>query len=215
MWVSSILTTNKQGLIYVLANKYNLSFFGYPLNTQELNGKFYVTFYGWTDASITKTEQLFKELEESPLVRHAECHGNSFIISMQQPRETIYFYSPNIIYLKPILVRPNFTQEYVVASWNREDLSKILQLRIPKVKLKLNFIKEQAIQNIGLFAPVNLTEKQQRAFNLAQQEGYYNFPKRSAHLADLAGKSRISMATFQAHLRKAEKKILSTFKDLF
>jgi predicted DNA binding protein len=214
MWVTSILTKNTKSLINHVAHKHNVSLYGYPLNIQKIGDEFYVTFYGWVNASPTKTSELFKDLEGSTMVCHVEQHDQAFIVCMQQPKETAYLYSHTIIYLKPIFVQPNFTQEYVVASWNRKDLNKILQMKIPNVSIKLNYIKQQPLQNIGLFAPTKLTTKQQAAFNLAQKEGYYVFPKRGVHLKDLAKKSNLSLATYQAHLRKAEQKILNTYRGL-
>ena len=214
MWVTSIQAKNKKGLINYIAHKHNVSLYGYPLNIQESGDKFYVTFYGWVNASITKTTELFKELETSPVVSHIEQHDQAFIVCMQQPKETAYLYSSNIIYLKPIFIKPDFTQTYVVASWNRDDLNMILQMNIPDVSIRLNYIEERPLQNIGLFVPTKLTNKQQDAFNLAQKEGYYEFPKRNIHLKELAKKSQISLATYQAHLRKAEQKILNTYTEL-
>ncbi len=214
MWTTSILTSNVRGFINILANKYNISFFGYPLNVQEIEDKLFVTFYGWANLSLQQSSSIYKELKAGDFVRHVEWHGNSFIISLEQPKETAYLYSENIIYLRPILVLPDFTQTYTVASWNREDINKILQLKIPNVSIKLKYIKEKPIENIGLFAPSKLTQKQKDAFYLAKKQGYYMFPKRNIHLNELAKQSDISLATFQAHLRKAEQKILNSYLEL-
>ena len=214
MWVTSLIATNKSAFISQLANKYNTSFFGYPLNIQRVRGKLFVTFYGFTNATKQTNAAMFADMQESSLVRNVELHENSFILCMEQPKESEHLYSANILYLKPILVKPNFEQVYTLASWNREDLNAILKSTIPKVKFKLQYIKEEPIANIGLFTPTNLTNKQSDAFALAKSEGYYTFPKRNAHLHDLAKKSKLSLATYQAHLRKAEQKILTTYVNL-
>lgn len=214
MWTTSISANNHDSFINILANKYELSFFGYPLNIQTIDDELYVTFYGWINDTKQKSEKIFEEMKKNESVLHVEHYENSFILCMKQPADAVYLYSANIIYLRPIHVKQDFTQTYVLASWNREDLNKILQLRIPGIKFNLHFIKEKPIENIGLFAPTRLTVKQQDAFLLAQQEGYYEFPKRGSHLSELAKLSNISLATYQAHLRKAERKILSTYVEL-
>jgi predicted DNA binding protein len=214
MWVIGIKVENKIALANRLAHKYKCSFFGYPLNVQETKEGVNVTFFGWTDAPSSKANSFFEELKKDSSVIHAEMHEQSIIILMKQPKETIPLYSSKIIYLQPVLVRLDFVQEYVLASWNREDLSEILKSRIPNVKMKLKFIREQPINNIGMFVPARLTQKQQKAFLLAQKEKYYTFPKRNIHLKELASLSGVSMATYQAHLRKAERKILENYKDL-
>lgn len=214
MWTLSFITKNEKSIINILANKHNISFFGYPLNVEEKKDFVLVTFYGWTNASITKTEQFYKDLSDFEDVVDVEYYEQAIILCIKQPKEAESFYSRKIIYLKPILINNDFTQEYVLGSWNRDFLSKILQTKIKNVDIKLRKIEQKPIQNIGLFSPINMTQKQQNAFQLAKQEGYYEFPKRNTNLNALAKKSDVSMATLQAHLRKAEQKILNNYNQL-
>ena len=53
----------------------------------------------------------------------------------------------------------------------------------------------------------NLTDKQKHAFDLAVEHGYYGIPKRT-DLAKLSRMMKISLATYQEHLRRAESKII-------
>jgi len=52
-----------------------------------------------------------------------------------------------------------------------------------------------------------LTEKQKRAFELAIEQGYYDIPKRT-DLKKLSKLMKVSLATFQEHLKRAEAKII-------
>jgi len=52
-----------------------------------------------------------------------------------------------------------------------------------------------------------LPEKQKGAIELAYEEGYYSYPKKS-DLKDLAKIAKVSVPTFQENLRKAEIKLL-------
>ena len=53
----------------------------------------------------------------------------------------------------------------------------------------------------------NLSEKQKIAMDLAIKSGYYDFPKK-IRLVELAKEMRIAYSTFQAHLKKAEQKLI-------
>jgi predicted DNA binding protein len=52
-----------------------------------------------------------------------------------------------------------------------------------------------------------LTNKQKQALDLAMKYDYYEYP-RKIKLEKLAKFMKISLSTYQAHLRKAERKIL-------
>ena len=78
--------------------------------------------------------------------------------------------------------------------------------------LKLAPLKSSSSLN-PLFLPLDdlkksLTEKQQQALSTAYNKGYYELP-RVVFLEDLAKEMNIHRRTFEEHLRKAEKKIMS------
>jgi hypothetical protein len=52
-----------------------------------------------------------------------------------------------------------------------------------------------------------ITVKQRKALELAVHGGYYDYPRKIT-LEDLAKQMGVSYATYQAHLRKAEQKLL-------
>lgn len=52
-----------------------------------------------------------------------------------------------------------------------------------------------------------LTTKQRDAIELAITHGYYDYP-RKIDVQDLAKLAKLAFSTFQAHLRKAEKKLI-------
>ena len=54
----------------------------------------------------------------------------------------------------------------------------------------------------------NFTKRQQEALSIAYKKGYYDIP-RAMFLENLANEMNIKRRTFEEHLRKAEKKIMS------
>lgn len=60
--------------------------------------------------------------------------------------------------------------------------------------------------------PVDLTERQQQALEAAYLAGYFEWPRESS-AEEVAEMMDVSRPTLQAHLRKAEQELLSTFLD--
>ena len=55
-----------------------------------------------------------------------------------------------------------------------------------------------------------LSEKQREAYQLAVEQSYYKFPRKIG-LEGMAKLMKVSVSTFQEHLRKAEEKIMPTY----
>ena len=73
---------------------------------------------------------------------------------------------------------------------------------------KLLSIKQEKVQTIAIMTVLpELTELQKRAFELAVQEGYYDYP-RKCDLVHLAKTTKVAYSTYQFHLRNAEKKLM-------
>ena len=69
-------------------------------------------------------------------------------------------------------------------------------------------LKNTPLQNV-YFPKImpKLTVLQKKALELAIKEGYYETPKKT-NLRTLAKLSKVSLATYQKHLQKAESKII-------
>ena len=68
--------------------------------------------------------------------------------------------------------------------------------------------KQEKISNISFTKLLpELTKNQKTALEIAINKGYYNYPKK-IKMEELAKIRGISYSTFQAHLKKAEGKIL-------
>ena len=73
---------------------------------------------------------------------------------------------------------------------------------------KILKFKQEKINNISITSIMpSLSKQQYVAFNLAVNNGYYEFPKLIT-LDDLARLMKISYSTYQEHLKRAESKLL-------
>ncbi|MFW9857074.1 MAG: helix-turn-helix domain-containing protein [Candidatus Thorarchaeota archaeon] len=99
-----------------------------------------------------------------------------------------------------------------------EDAGLILEdIRNEDPNAQVNVLKlaplKSATEPYPLYLPLeslknDLTSKQQEALKLAYRKGYYELP-RSVFLEKLAREMNIHRRTYEEHLRKAEKKIMS------
>jgi len=118
---------------------------------------------------------------------------------------------PEIIYTKPVLVRRDGIERWELAALRKEVLMEFVKgLKQSGTTVSIASIKQAPLTDIYFPAlSPDFSEQQQNALSLAKKEGYYDFP-RKAWLAQLANVSGVSISTFREHLRKAERKLLST-----
>jgi predicted DNA binding protein len=137
-------------------------------------------------------------------------HENSFLIGqLIEPLQYSIIYDPEIIHLKPWLVNGEKSEEtFVVGSRKRKYLTHIADVIKDKHLGKLDYI---TWKNVSDFFITNvmpkITIKQRKAIDLAISNGYYDYPRKTT-LKSLAAMMKVSYATYQAHLRKAEQKML-------
>jgi predicted DNA binding protein len=133
-----------------------------------------------------------------------------FFIGRNEGKIPSSFYTQRMFFTKPVFVDDEGFEYWEVASHDRAVLNAFLN----SVKSqKYEYVELLQLRNIKLdsiyfpaIAPY-LTSKQKDAFELAIKEGYYEIPKR-ADLRELAKLMKVSTATYQEHLRRAEAKII-------
>lgn len=211
MWTLKIQTYNKENLLNKLANKYNLTIYGYPLGSFTKNNKLYVNVAGKLDCSDRIKKSILKQLKKAKEIRNIELSNNFILFCIEQPKPIEKLYSQELIYIEPVKITNDFYQEYHIGSWNRNKLSELLNLKVKNVKIKILKFKEEKIKDISITSvSPELTDKQLGAFKFAFTNGYYNFP-RDSELKSLSKLMKVSISTYQAHLRKAERKIMNFF----
>lgn len=154
-------------------------------------------------------DNFIKDLKKDKNVIKLERKKDVFFLLEKAGIKAVAFYTPKIIFIKPVLVQNNGYEIWEIGSWEKEEVSKFIN----EVKKKIKDFKLLKFHNVmvdNVFFPKlmpNLTEKQKRAIELAIEQGYYNTP-RKIDLRKLAKIMKISLATYQQHLRAAEEKII-------
>ncbi|MBI2647572.1 helix-turn-helix domain-containing protein [Candidatus Woesearchaeota archaeon] len=137
-----------------------------------------------------------------------------FFIGKSKEKIPSSFYTQKIFFTKPVFVDKQGYEYWETASHDRNVLSEFLHGLEKQNYQHLEILQFKNIKLNNIYFPAiapDLTEKQKRAFELAVEEGYYDIPKR-IDLKKLAQIMKISLATYQEHLKRAEAKIVPKFK---
>jgi predicted DNA binding protein len=161
-------------------------------------------------------QQFVKDASRDERVKKLELKKD-FMVSVaveKRNRMLDLFYNPKLIFIKPAVNYPDGSETWEVASFERSDLVRLWDVCKRKYDGRLLHLKK--IKMPKIFIPQimpGLTEKQEKAFKLASEEGYYEFPRKT-NLHKLAKIAKVSRPTYEEHLRKAEIKILKFMREL-
>ncbi len=154
-------------------------------------------------------ERFVRDLSRDKNVIKIERKGAMFFLLEKAEEKAVQFYTQKIIFVKPVLIDINGYEHWEVASWKREEVEKFIK-NIERAIENFELKKFVQIKIDNVFFPKlmpDLTEKQRRAIELAIQNGYYKNP-RLIDLRKLAKMMKISLSTYNQHLRTAEEKLI-------
>ena len=209
MWVAKFSFDASKALIGGLAVKNKIFLHVYPFYIQERRNHVRVSFF--ILLRHDRCKKFLRELKSSDNVVFCN-HKDRFLIGqLVEPLKYSTFYHPEIIHLKPWIVDgENSVETFVVGSRKRNYLTRIADEIKHKHLGKLDYIKWREVSEFFMVNVLpKITEKQRKALELAIKHGYYDYPRKTT-LKSLAEMMNLSYATYQAHLRKAEKKLLPT-----
>lgn len=193
-----------------ISKKYNIILTGYNISSYQKNKELYVNIVGNIKGELKDKKLIFNHLKNSKYVKKIEMNNDFLMVLIKEDPEFMPFDSPYFIYASPVIIE-NGIYHYHLASWYREEIEKLLKYVRNNFKCKLQMIKDEKIKNISLIGiQPNLTAKQKKAYELAVDNGYYEYPKK-IELKQLAKISKISYSTYQQHLKYAEKKLANFF----
>ena len=154
-------------------------------------------------------DAFIKDLSKDEKVIKLERKGYMFFLLEKAEEKAIQFYTPKIIFTKPVLMDTEGYETWELASWERKELEQFID-KVEKHFENYKLMKFVEIKIDNVFFPrlmPNLTQLQKRAIELAIQNGYYKTP-RKIDLRKLAKLMNLSLSTYQQHLRSAEEKLI-------
>ncbi len=160
--------------------------------------------------------EFLKNLKKDERVINLEISKNTVFFIGKRKKEKIptSHWNQKIFFIKPVFVDKDGYEYWKIASWKREVITEFIKNLEKEKELKLDILKIQKVKLEDIHFPrimPKLSPKQKRAFELAVEYGYYKFP-RKVGLEKLAKIMKVSVSTLQEHLRKAEEKIIPSFK---
>ncbi len=210
MWVCTLSVPYKEeNLLARLAKKHAVAILGYPLSHERKGGKSIITASGIFLGDDKNVAALTRELRRDQKTARLELKQNYGIIQFKQHEANAILFQPGVLFRKPIFVDHDGTYWLELGAWDKKKLSRIIEAYTsPWFQGKLHSIKQQQVTRVQVFTPFpELSAQQQKCLSIAIENKYYDYPRKSdlKTLAKLAG---ISYATFQYHLRVAEKKVM-------
>ena len=215
MWVLRLLLDPGKQLLGGFALRHDVSMLGYPLSYYTGKDYLYLIVSGTVFGKDKNKKSFLREMKKSPDVPHLEFSGDFGVAVLRQPLFSEAFYHPGIIYIKPVVIRGDGHHAWHLASFDRKVLEDVLKFAEKHIGGKLLSFKNEKITHISFTRVLpDLTVNQKKAMEIAIHEGYYDYPKK-VKMEKLAKEMGISYSTYQAHLKKAEGKILpEIYKEL-
>lgn len=191
--------------------KFKVISYSMPLGNWQEKGYSFTAERHTIEGKSESIRGFFNDIKKDKRVTNLEISGNTmFFIGKSKEKIPSSFYSQKMFFTKPVFVDENGYEYWEVASYDRNVLSKFLNELEKQNYEHFAILQFKNIKLDNIYFPAiapDLTEKQKTAFELAVKEGYYDIPKRT-DLVRLAKIMKISVATFQEHLKRAEAKII-------
>lgn len=191
-----------------MAVKYQISMTGYPLSYWKDKKWIYLIAAGFMFGEEKNKKTLINGIKKEPEFVNIEVNKDFIISITRQPLFSEPVYDPQIIRYAPVVINKDGYHLWFLASFERKRLEKVLLFAEKYLGAEVLKFKEEKLSNISFTKALpELTDLQKKALELAINNGYYEYPKK-IKMEELAKKMNLSYSTFQAHLKKAEGKIL-------
>ncbi len=213
MWTAKLKLYHKDCPIVNRAVKFGVSVLSYPRSHYSRGSKKYATtvckFVGYED---DKKKKFLEDLKRDPNISRLDVSGDVFVYEYDLGKEgehVMLYFDPEMVFVKPTVNSPDGHEYWEVASWSKDKITKFIE-ELSKHMDKSKIIGIGQVTNVDVYFPSvmpKLSPAQEKALMLAYQWGYYNYP-RNIDLRELAKRAKVSLATFQENLRKAENKMM-------
>ncbi len=211
MWVAKIKINCEKALIGKICKKYKISASGYPISTQMKENEIYLYFILFIFGAEGDKKKFLRDLRRSERTMNIETNGDFIIGFIKEGKATELMYKHNLVHVEPVKFSDDGYEIWTIASWNKKELMDFTNFVDEVFGSEILKMKKEKISNISILTmQPELTLKQKGAMELAIQHGYYECP-RKIDLKRLAGLNGVCFSTYQAHLRKAERKLLPFF----
>ncbi|PIN73717.1 hypothetical protein COV20_05855 [Candidatus Woesearchaeota archaeon CG10_big_fil_rev_8_21_14_0_10_45_16] len=208
MWVAKIRLRH-DCIIGNRCRKFNIMMQSLDLNEEKKNGKVLTSSIHQLIGDDRNIQRFVSDLKKDERTEFVEFNGQTLFLVETAKKKPASEFSKKMFFVKPMVLDTNGYEHWEIASHKKEILMDFIKRVKPLVdEFELLSLKDTSLQNV-YFPKVmpKLTALQKKALELAIKEGYYETPKKT-NLRALAKLSKVSLATYQKHLQKAESKII-------
>lgn len=208
MWTAKIQFDGSLCTFGQLCIKTKIGINGYPLYHKYRNNELTVVIIGTFSGKQEATHNFINLAKNAKDIVNFEATGNIFICKFLEKSKLREIYNSEIIFLEPYNINQRGEETLNIASFDRNQITNIYKTLNKFYSARLISINQRKVNYMSrTYELPKITEIQKEAIIFASNEGYYDFPRKTS-LKDLAKKKKLSFSTFQAHLRKAEKKLI-------
>ncbi len=208
MWVAKIRLKH-DCIIGNRCKKFKVVMQSLDLNEEKRSGKILTSSIHQLIGDEENIKRLVHDLKKDKKTEYVEFNGQTLFLVETAQKKPVSQFSRKMFFVKPVVIDTQGNEHWEIASHRKEELMIFIQKVKPSVdEFYLLSLKNTPLQNI-YFPKVmpNLTVLQKKALELAIKEGYYEAPKKT-NLRALAKIMKISLATYQKHLQRAESKVI-------
>jgi len=213
MWITKLKLMHKDCPIVTRCSKFKVIVLSYPQTWYEKNKvKFATTTCYFQSAEDAKKKQFLEDLRTDARISNLEISGDIFTYEIKlgkKAEHVMLYYTNQIFFVKPVVNHYDSYEYWEVAAWKKEELQRFIS-ELKKHMDTCMILKLQQTPLVDIYFPnvmPSLSISQRKALELAYKEGYYSYPRKIT-LEKLAKLAKISLSTYQEHLRKAELKLL-------
>ena len=154
-------------------------------------------------------KRFISDLKKDKRTKYLEVNENTLFLLDSAKNKPVSQFTRRMFFVKPVVIDTRGYEHWEIASHQKEKLTKFINKVMPICEeFELLSIRNTKLNKI-YFPKVlpKLTDLQRKALELAIQNGYYEIPKKTG-LRKLAKLMKVSLATYQGHLQRAEFKVM-------
>ena len=208
MWIAKIKLKH-DCILGDRCKKFSVVVQSLDLNEEKKNAKVLTSSIHQLIGDEKNIKKFINDLKKDKRTKYVEFNGQTLFLVETAKKKPVSEFSKKMFFVKPMLLDNEGYENWEIASHKREELTRFMNNVETLVdEFELLSLRNIPLQNI-YFPKVmpKLTALQKKALELAINESYYETPKRT-NLRALAKLSKVSLATYQKHLQKAESKII-------
>lgn len=208
MWIAK-LALKHDCILGNRCKKFGVVIQSLDLNEEKKKDKILTSSIHQLIGEESNIKKLILNLKKDKRTKYLEFNGNTLFLVESSKEKPVSEFSKKMFFVRPVVIDQEGYEYWEIASHEKEELMKFIhKIRPLTEEFELISIQNKALQNV-YFPKVmpKLTALQKKALELAIRQGYYATPKKT-NLRALAKISKISLATYQKHLQKAESRIM-------